>query len=278
MTLEASKRAVSCAACWPTDSMASQRGPAASQSPHSTCTSPVPTITALHLAICESPLIPTPTRACSPLSPPDRTSSAFPAMAAAEEGGFVFDLCKRNDFFEKQGVKGPGFTKTGTTIAGIIFKVRRGGAALCSRARRLRRRCHRHRTAARHSHPTIPTPPPTRAAGRRGAGRRHAVHCGHHRGRQELREDPLHRAQHLLLRRWHRRRHRKRDGHGGEPAGAAPAGHGHSLARRHLHDAAQGAPLQVRGRWAPGARWLWGGIKGEVLAGVSASVGGGSSS
>ena len=139
MTLEASKRAVSCAACWPTDSMASQRGPAASQSPHSTCTSPVPTITALHLAICESPLIPTPTRACSPLSPPDRTSSAFPAMAAAEEGGFVFDLCKRNDFFEKQGVKGPGFTKTGTTIAGIIFKVCLG-VHQCGRARRRGRR------------------------------------------------------------------------------------------------------------------------------------------
>ena len=42
---------------------------------------------------------------------------------AAQGGGFNFDLCKRNEFFEKKGVKGPGFTKTGTTIAGIIFKV-----------------------------------------------------------------------------------------------------------------------------------------------------------
>ena len=42
---------------------------------------------------------------------------------ADQGGGFSFDLCKRNEFFEKKGVKGPGFTKTGTTIAGIIFKV-----------------------------------------------------------------------------------------------------------------------------------------------------------
>lgn len=45
---------------------------------------------------------------------------------AAGQGGFCFDLCKRNEFFEARGVKHPGFTKTGTTIAGIIFKVRPG--------------------------------------------------------------------------------------------------------------------------------------------------------
>ena len=39
------------------------------------------------------------------------------------EGGFNFDLCKRNAFLEKQGVSPPGFTKTGTTIAGVVFKV-----------------------------------------------------------------------------------------------------------------------------------------------------------
>jgi 20S proteasome subunit beta 2 len=38
------------------------------------------------------------------------------------EGGFNFDLCKRNAFLEKQGVTPPGFTKTGTTIAGVVFK------------------------------------------------------------------------------------------------------------------------------------------------------------
>lgn len=40
------------------------------------------------------------------------------------EGAFNFDLCKRNAYLESRGVKAPGFTKTGTTIAGIIFKVR----------------------------------------------------------------------------------------------------------------------------------------------------------
>lgn len=40
------------------------------------------------------------------------------------EGAFNFDLCKRNAYLEARGVKAPGYTKTGTTIAGIIFKVR----------------------------------------------------------------------------------------------------------------------------------------------------------
>eukprot|EP00891_Asterochloris_glomerata_P004967 jgi/Astpho2/4967/Aster-06703 len=45
-----------------------------------------------------------------------------------EEGGpFSFDLTRRNAYLEKRGVKGPGFTKTGTTIAGVIFK---GGVVL----------------------------------------------------------------------------------------------------------------------------------------------------
>ena len=44
-----------------------------------------------------------------------------------EEGGpFSFDLTRRNAYLEKRGVKGPGFTKTGTTIAGVIFKVNQG--------------------------------------------------------------------------------------------------------------------------------------------------------
>ena len=42
---------------------------------------------------------------------------------AVPEGPFSFDLCKRNAYLETRGVKAPGFTKTGTTIAGIIFKV-----------------------------------------------------------------------------------------------------------------------------------------------------------
>ncbi|XP_033096037.1 proteasome subunit beta type-7-like [Anneissia japonica] len=37
-------------------------------------------------------------------------------------GGFVFENCKRNIFLEKQGAKPPKATKTGTTIAGVVFK------------------------------------------------------------------------------------------------------------------------------------------------------------
>lgn len=44
----------------------------------------------------------------------------------AGQGGFAFDLCKRNEFLEAKGAKHPGFTKTGTTIAGIIYKARAG--------------------------------------------------------------------------------------------------------------------------------------------------------
>jgi len=40
-----------------------------------------------------------------------------------DAGGFSFDLCKRNEVLEMKGMKGPGFTKTGTTISGVIFKV-----------------------------------------------------------------------------------------------------------------------------------------------------------
>lgn len=39
-----------------------------------------------------------------------------------DAGGFAFDLCKRNELLGKKGVAGPGFTKTGTTIAGVVFK------------------------------------------------------------------------------------------------------------------------------------------------------------
>lgn len=38
------------------------------------------------------------------------------------QGGFAFDLCGRNAYLEGRGIKPPRFTKTGTTIAGLIFK------------------------------------------------------------------------------------------------------------------------------------------------------------
>lgn len=37
-------------------------------------------------------------------------------------GGFSFDLCNRNEFLQKQGMKEPISKKTGTTICGLIFK------------------------------------------------------------------------------------------------------------------------------------------------------------
>lgn len=43
-------------------------------------------------------------------------------MTNAEGTGFNFDLCRRNDFLEQMGMKAPGHLKTGTTIAGVIFK------------------------------------------------------------------------------------------------------------------------------------------------------------
>lgn len=45
-------------------------------------------------------------------------------MVKAPEAGFQFDLAKRNAYLEAKGVKPPAPWKTGTTIAGIIFKVR----------------------------------------------------------------------------------------------------------------------------------------------------------
>ena len=46
-------------------------------------------------------------------------------MGAGEpQPGFQFDLCRRNAFLEERGVHAPRLTKTGTTIAGIIFKAR----------------------------------------------------------------------------------------------------------------------------------------------------------
>ncbi|CAI5493954.1 unnamed protein product [Closterium sp. Naga37s-1] len=39
-----------------------------------------------------------------------------------EQRGFSFELCRRNEYLGKQGVKLPGFLKTGTTIVGAVFK------------------------------------------------------------------------------------------------------------------------------------------------------------
>jgi 20S proteasome subunit beta 2 len=39
-----------------------------------------------------------------------------------QEGGFSFDLCKRNEFLQKSGYKMPLAKKTGTTIVGVVYK------------------------------------------------------------------------------------------------------------------------------------------------------------
>ena len=44
--------------------------------------------------------------------------------AGSNAGGFTFDLCKRNAYLADKGVKAPGVWKTGTTIAGVIYKAR----------------------------------------------------------------------------------------------------------------------------------------------------------
>jgi hypothetical protein len=46
------------------------------------------------------------------------------SMDLPTKGGFDFDLCRRNNMLEKNGLKLPGFLKTGTTIVGLVFQVR----------------------------------------------------------------------------------------------------------------------------------------------------------
>ncbi|KAF6988602.1 hypothetical protein CFC21_006107 [Triticum aestivum] len=43
------------------------------------------------------------------------------SMELPTKGGFSFDLCRRNAMLEKNGLKMPGFRKTGTTIVGLVF-------------------------------------------------------------------------------------------------------------------------------------------------------------
>lgn len=45
-------------------------------------------------------------------------------LGGSNAGGFSFELCGRNSILEKRGLQAPGFLKTGTTIAGVIYKAR----------------------------------------------------------------------------------------------------------------------------------------------------------
>ncbi|OEL31901.1 Proteasome subunit beta type-7-B [Dichanthelium oligosanthes] len=59
----------------------------------------------------------------SPLSHRLRTQIRMTgSMDLPAKGGFSYDLCRRNDFLEKKGLKVPGFLKTGTTIVGLVFQ------------------------------------------------------------------------------------------------------------------------------------------------------------
>ncbi|KAF0916019.1 hypothetical protein E2562_000649 [Oryza meyeriana var. granulata] len=49
------------------------------------------------------------------------------------KGGFIFDLCSRNDMLEKKALKVPGFRKTGTSIVDLVF-AREEGIQLVSEA------------------------------------------------------------------------------------------------------------------------------------------------
>jgi len=42
--------------------------------------------------------------------------------AQANLGGFNFENCRRNEFLVENGMKMPGFMKTGTTIVGLVYK------------------------------------------------------------------------------------------------------------------------------------------------------------
>lgn len=48
--------------------------------------------------------------------------SSAPLAAPSSPGGFVFENVRRNALLERNGLKGPTARKTGTTIAGIVFK------------------------------------------------------------------------------------------------------------------------------------------------------------
>jgi hypothetical protein len=209
---------------------------------------------------------PPPTHRAAPFrnSPLPRSLRAFLAVLGREVGGFDFGLKHRNTaLVAAAGARVPRAKKTGTTICGLVYKVRLAAA--------LRRRRRRRRTAL--THPCRLCAPlrrtalcwaPTRARQRtrrcgifapprRRAHPRAALHRSHAPARlcadlgQELRKDPLHCAEHLLLRRGHG------GGHGGDyeahlqPAGAAAAGHARGLARRLGDDHAQAPPVPAPG-------------------------------
>lgn len=78
----------------------------------------------------------------------------------SNDGGFSFDLVKRNTLLERKGMAPPSAWKTGTTIAGVVFKVGgadRYGAAAAAERRPAGRLSERAATRLRRGHQARPT-------------------------------------------------------------------------------------------------------------------------
>ena len=100
---------------------------------------------------------------------PRRRPRAFAAVLGREVGGFDFGLKHRNTaLVAAAGARVPRAKKTGTTICGLVYKVRRSSSA-ASRAP----------AAAAAALRATPLPPLRPHAGRHRAGRRHARDRGH---------------------------------------------------------------------------------------------------
>lgn len=115
--------------------------------------------------------------------------------AYEESKGFRFDHVRRNAFLAERGIHPPKTLKTGTTIAGVIFKVSRAAK------RTLVARNETDRTVS--SFELSLTTCAALNAGWRDPRCGHPVHRRIHRGGQKLREDSLHRAEYILLWGWH---------------------------------------------------------------------------
>lgn len=122
-----------------------------------------------------------------------------------QEGGFNFDLSRRNATLGKKGVEAPRALKTGTTIAGIIFKAcfcisdmsYSGGLAPPAKySTKIHTSCNSSLTVL---FSLVFAASSFLPPGWRGSRGGYALDVRLDGGGQKLREDPLHRSQHLLL-------------------------------------------------------------------------------
>lgn len=143
--------------------------------------------------------------------------------------GFDFSNHTRNAALHARGVPLPKATSTGTTIVGCMFE---GGVVVRALILYLYSQQHKLTLCSTDR-------------------RRHQSHLRPHRRRQELRKAALHLPPNLVRRRRYRSRHRIHHLHHQFPTRAARPVHRPQAPRRHLHDNAQAAPLQVpRPHWS----------------------------